>query len=166
MNKTFVILSLFLTCIISSNAQSDATLEETIQWINLYGLKGNGVSIRESDGSGSEYTQKWALSNDNTIIFNIENMEKVFGTDYIEETNTMTAKWQLSEITRIICGPADYVLGYHVTLIISGQNLTYWDVHFQKSENAERLFSALKHLCSFFEYEIKFGNMITLENKF
>ena len=165
MKKAILILTLLLTCVVSSNAQSDATLEETIQWINLYGLKDNGVSIMNSDGSGSEYTQKWTLSNDNTIIFNIESLEKVFGKNHPEK-NTTTEKWQLSEITRINCGPADYGLGYYVTLIISGQNLTHWDVHFQKSENAERLFSALKHLCSFFEYEIKFGNMITLENKF
>ena len=68
MKKTLLIIALFIG-FLNVNAQSDATLEETVQWLNYYGIKENGIIEDNSTDRYYEKKVEWEITlNSNKMV--------------------------------------------------------------------------------------------------
>tara|TARA_B110000046_G_scaffold102424_1_gene110056 strand:- start:1895 stop:2410 length:516 start_codon:yes stop_codon:yes gene_type:complete len=171
MKKTLLIIALFIA-LGNVNAQSDATKEETLDWLNTYLAKysrqatiesyGNdftrykvridqyedGIIYRELESEKRDdlYAHKMELTFLRLISINQNIDGDTFIINFYGKDDSVTKKRTCSA-----CGTST---GREIPFIFSN-----------KSE-AERVFKALKHLFSFYNQKIVFTNNVSDENKF
>lgn len=153
MKKKLLIIALFI-CFGNISAQANATLQETINWLNKY-----GVALIKVDKADTAHELEF-----NKYQIRIYRVSKNIG--------ERAESYQLKDIRKIEVDRA-YENSEICTVKIVGSGTlnseyrylaTY--IHFNNKEDAYRFYKALKHLFSFYNYEINFKNTIELENKF
>ena len=161
MKKTLLIITLFIG-LGNVNAQSDATLEETKEWLEIYGSK----LIQDPDKSFIDYELDF---DGNKIMIS-----------YLWTRDGNVYKKTISDfksIKRVKYYPAD---SHFEILIIAGEGYRTntegnvvkdsdisFGLEFTTKENATKIYNALKLLYSFYEdCNPKFENKVELENKF
>jgi hypothetical protein len=165
MKKTLLIITLFIG-LGNVNAQSDATLDETIQWLNTYGIKENsGERTLYKDGAWSETMYNWNVFLNNEGIATFE-FTKRFRDDVDNNwrnnnSNTPTTSGTIMEISRIGIKPSS--AGYRVWISRERPGASFY---FNNKNDANSLFKALKHLSSFYKTKIEFTDLVSLKNKF
>ncbi|WP_147679196.1 hypothetical protein [Algibacter pacificus] len=76
-----LLLLLVLTVSTNTTKAQDATLQETTDWLNIYGSKENGISYSNPDKT---YTNTWYLTKKNEKLhFELKNFEN--GTELLKE---------------------------------------------------------------------------------
>jgi len=172
MKNTILLFLAFTFSVQFANAQSDATKEETISWINIYGAKGaesgksggitrsrTDIYINEVNEMAIITTERWWLDLDDPKAWkeNGKNFRKMY---------------RISDIEFIMLQPVvedeyNYDKGYYkVRLLLKDKEIYGSFFVFPDKEKANSLFKALKHLASFYETNIEFIDQVSLENKF
>jgi hypothetical protein len=169
----FLLAVILLSQMVVAQQQSDATLEETIEWLNKYSF-----SKKEEKTNRSWHLEKSELTIqnfNNTITFKTELYEhfKYFYSDgSLREDKGLKISaasyepdFKLQEVKKIWTNPFDDL----VILNFNLQNgktasLIYWG---EDMNLAKRVYKALKHLFSYYpQYKVIFEDKTELENKF
>lgn len=169
-----IILILFIFSSSLTYAQSDATLEETVKWLGIYGLEDN-----LEQGDSYEIKVKWEVSfKDDMVRFRVN--EKYRNDDNPEWRNNNTEnpydEFTIKEIYGVFLGPPgtygiDEYKGYRLQIVWTDTDYPDTDypdvtIIFPNKKNALSLFNALKHLNSFYNNEIKFVDNVSIKDKF
>ena len=148
---------LVLTVSINTTKAQDATLQETIDWLNIYGLKENGTSYSNPDIT---YTNTWYLTKKNEKLhFELKNFKN--GIELLKERSRFfyeDINWiKLSQVGQY----------FKVTIDCKETGDQHY-LSFLNKEKAISLFKALKHLNTFYNHKIQFIDKIRpdLKNKF
>lgn len=166
-----LLLLLVLTVSISTVKAQDATLQETIDWLNIYGFEDNFEKDNLSAGGWKKTKVKCDVSlnkngvaNFNFIYFVRYNDDSDWRTREVENYKHFSIL-QVKSINLI--PPTGNRKGYAI-IIGAETNDKYYAVEFPDKEKAISLFKALKHLNTFYSHEIRFIDKIRpdLKNKF
>lgn len=155
MTKAILILTFLLTSVFSSNAQNDASIEETKEWIEIYGIK---VMAKNYFGDTDDNYPASIHLTEGTLAFELGS---VSGS---EMYSGFTISFKELDIITLMPSPHNYSDRYFVEFDHSkgnGERFT-----FENKESAKRFLKALKHYLSFYDYEIKFEDKTTIEDKF
>ncbi|WP_430399354.1 hypothetical protein [Flavobacterium sp.] len=189
MKKTIFLFLALITIVPFSHAQSDATLEETIEWLNEYGKVHESVVIIGK----TEYSLnvgEFSFSNSDSTILIIQDIttrnyneglnmyiddvirQKYFL--YLNNTKLITLKPYESKYIIELNGDLDY---YYYENKENGQHYSFKNKEnslknktlsfvFNDGDTANSTFKAIKHLSTFFNYTITFKDKNELKNKF
>ena len=170
MKKAILILSLLLTCTFSSNAQNVATLEETIKWIESYGIEliVKAVPYEYEIILDHAFFVVKTENNNPYLLLSISNPQKLY---------FYSQKLFFKDIKKV-----ELAIENYIWFLSSGDNIikkrksgsgsgseelsdTCW-IKFKDNESAQRFFKALINLTSFYDLNIEFKDITALENKF
>lgn len=162
-----LLLLLSLTFIGSINAQSDATKEETISWIEKFASK-----FMEN-----YYVESWkdeTCEVELTINNNIISREISYEED--GKTQHLIYKVAIENVKKISLNKIDSHYEIFLTTTSSDVNrtlpngnkdkLSEFIFYFVDKDESIRTFTAIKHLISFYKTEVKFTDNVNLEGKF
>ena len=149
MKKTILTLILFITTLtvtFSQETQSDATLDETINWINEIAMPKQG------------YSEEYSVTN----IYVDINEEKIiyFMTYNGESDDPVTAKFNEHYLIDV---------GYYdnnFEIIINVDDYPSIIIRYSDKEMARRTYNAFSHLFKLLNIEVKRYNKLANENKF
>ena len=184
MKKTLLIIALFIG-LGNVNAQSDTTLEETVQWLNYYGIKENGIITDASKESYSEQKAEWKVILNSKKMVDFEMKQKLKsargnmtwridcskGPDEVNFDLNDIKKLSLKESSNSFIG---FIVVFYFKDSISNKNVDYecpshlesQVIFFEDKKNANSLFKAMKHINSLISSNIEFINPTELKNKF
>ena len=151
---------LVLTVSINTTKAQDATLKETIDWLNIYGLKENGTSYSNPDIT---YTNTWYLTKKNEKLhFELKNFKN--GIELLKERS----RFFYEDINWILLSQIDQHFTVTIDCKETENQFDQYYLSFLNKESAISLFRALKHLNTFYNHKIQFIDKIRpdLKNKF
>lgn len=160
--KYIFILFLFASSL--TYAQSDATLEETIKWLDVYGVNEN-LSREEYKNSGGWYETKiiWDVHLNSKGETKFKYREK-YRSDETPWKDDSLDDFSIYDITSIELNPPNDARDYYI--FIQYRTKGYLLIEFADKEKATSLFKALKHLATFYDNEIKLKDTVSLKDKF
>ena len=173
MKKTLLIIALFIG-FGNVNAQSDATKEETLNWLNTY-LKKFAYEATLQNTKGGNFTH-----------FYISIRSK--GEIHTELSKKNSEAWyqedvKITSISKIIIEPMSTNENYLLEFWVNDRSVeVFYDngdgddpkikkmavmtLYFSNKTELERVYKALKHLFTFYNQEVEFVDKIALANKF
>ncbi|MBN2615392.1 MAG: hypothetical protein JXR71_06825 [Bacteroidales bacterium] len=184
MKKTIFLLVALTTLSVSfvqaQTGDNGPTLDQTIAWLNYYGFSGN------TDHGGNGVLDKIGdvrISIDNNTVRFIdnsyeksiwsqkENSQIYSSLDQAPWKYQRTNNFTLQQVSSIaVIPPADYngdvIVDYEVIIVTSVTVSRIIRIAFTDKKRAVSLYKALKHLNSFYNYDIKFINKLSLKNAF
>jgi len=167
MKNTILLFFALALSVQFTNAQSDATKEETVQWLDIYGLTGNLERIEHERIGWFETMYKWDVylnkEGITTFVFNQKFRDDENNNWVDNNRDTQTNSGTIMEISIVQIYPSDG--GYRVSILVE-KKFGGVNIFFNKKENAISLYKALKHLASFYDTNIEFYDMVSLKNKF
>jgi len=172
MKKALLIITLFIG-IGNVNAQSDATKEETLNWLNTYWIKLSYQEMMESNNN--IYTKLYiAIDHNGKRDLALDMRNDAYSKRIYMNTN-------LNSVTKIQLAPLQKN-GYKISIITDTQSVEFMEINddedtrkwkgysfvtnFSKQTDAFRVFKALKHLYTFYNYKVEFVDKVSIENKF
>jgi len=161
---------LVLTVSISTVKAQDATLQETIDWLNIYGFEDNFEKDNLSAGGWKKTKVKCdvSLNKSGVANFNFIYFVRYDDSDWREREYNNYESFSILQVKFIeLIPPTGNRKGY--AIIIGAETKDkYYAVEFPDKEKAISLFKALKHLNTFYNHEIQFIDKIRpdLKNKF
>ncbi|WP_430399353.1 hypothetical protein [Flavobacterium sp.] len=174
MTKTIFLFLVLIAIVQFSHAQSDATLEETISWLNVYGLErivegtkchSIGEVEKQSSGKFTGFVKFSQRANNKECITMKKGstyyLSSGFGSCgcyweyYVYDSELI--KWSVSKTT------THYILNL---LDKHGHNVSYNFPVESESEKVDRVIKAIKHLFKLQNINIPFEDKRSLENKF
>ncbi|MFD1293522.1 hypothetical protein ACFQ5N_06715 [Lutibacter holmesii] len=147
MKKLLLIITLFIG-LGNVNAQSDATLEETINWINEIALS------RQINSEKYNVTSINIDSNKKQIIYS--------RTYDSEETDPVITKFNENTALKIYYNTYCSCYAVYVEISFGYFNL----IRFSDKETAKRTYNAFDHLFKILNIEVRRENKLAIENKF
>ena len=154
MKKTLLIIGLFIG-LVNVNAQSDATLNETIEWLETY-----GEQLLKNEFTKPIYEN---------VVFSIdtENLIQTYIYNDTHESRSIRHSLKLESVIKIILRKTDES-NYLVSFQHIKEGKTQWlPLFFKNKTDATRFYNAIKHLYSFYsDYNPSWDNILELENKF
>lgn len=133
--------------------QNDATIEETIAWINQYGF---AAAIPTTASCCEEISNIWFDESSNELKYTYTESE------YYEGPRTLKISYDNAYLTvdkhRLIDNT------FEVRLIEPYD--VYYTIMFNKKEIAERVYKAFEHLFFLLEWNVTCRNKLVSENKF
>ena len=153
MKKTLLIIAPFIG-LGNVNAQSDATLNETIEWLETYGVRLTTIYSMNKDA-------RFEISGN-----------RIYMSGADDGGYASTQINQKKSVKSILL--SDYKDKFHISLNggagkfnDTSKELAWVLISFQSKDDATRFYKALIHLYSFYEdCNPKFENKVELENKF
>jgi hypothetical protein len=155
----FLLAVTLLSQMVVAQQQSDATLEETIQWISQF-----TETSKYERGNFENSTTFYVVSHSiNDLTFYYERNE-IRLDDY--KNRGYEVNFNLSEVTDIwLRKHWIYDDIYGISIYVGDKN--HFIDFYQNKDLATRMFKALKHLCSFYpQYKIEIKDRTSFENKF
>lgn len=172
MKKTLFIIALFIG-FGNVNAQSDATKEETLNWLNTYFKKFAYEATLQNTKGG--YFTHFHISISSKGEIHTELSKKNSEAWYQEDV-------KITSISTIIIEPMstneNYLLDFWVNdrsvEVFYERNgddpkidkISVMRLYFSNKTELERVYKALKHLFTFYNQEVEFVDKIALANKF
>jgi hypothetical protein len=173
MKQTLLIIALFIG-IGSVNAQSDATKEETLDWLNIYFPKFSRqatIDFLDSDKL-TNFMIKINYKQDGMIrrLLYDDNYDDIF-----------RHEMYLTSVIKIEIGLTQKNDIYYIFFVGKDKSVSrnrscegcvkdgkgeYVSFYFSNKTELERVYKALKHLFTFYNQEVKFVDKIALANKF
>jgi hypothetical protein len=181
MKQILLIIALFIG-LGNVNAQSDATLEETVQWLNYYGIKGNGVIEDNSTDGYYEKKVEWKVTLNSKKMVDFEMKQKrksayrnmTWGPGCTKGPDVVN--FDLNDIKKLSLKESSnsFIVVFYFKDSVGDKNVDYeclsnlkfQTIFFEDKKNANSLFKAMKHLNSIISSNIEFINPTELENKF
>ena len=148
MKKTLLIIILFIG-LGNVNAQSDATIEETLNWLNEHSLPKQSIS---TVGVSSCYNNK--------IAYNENKKSFVFSSE-----EGITTKCSLDELSRFELTYSESSKKYVITLSTSA-NVFLTCFRYSNKDWAVRTFKSFEHLFKMLNHNVIGKNYLVSENKF
>ncbi len=159
-NRFFIIVFLFLMNLSTAQEkQNDATLEETINWINQFGFAKAGDQNKPGNfGYAQTYSIKYNSSS-NSLSYWLKSRN-------IDDHPNLEVKIKPTDNLRLILTKSNDKYGYQV-MINPVEIKGYTWLYFGNNEDfARRVYKAFKHLFIILEWEIKCKDYTVSESKF
>jgi hypothetical protein len=164
MKKAILIIVLFIG-LGNVNAQSGATLEETKEWLEIYGSKliqnpDNNFINYQLDFDGNKIMISYELTYDEIVYeTTISDLKSVKSITYLPLSSDSGSGFSI-----IIRGGAGYWKNTKGDMVKESSN--YILLRMITKKNATRVFNALKHLYTFYNNKVQFIDKVSIENKF
>ncbi|CAM1340367.1 hypothetical protein [Tenacibaculum aestuarii] len=157
---------LVLTLSINTTNAQDATLQETIDWLNIYGFEDNfsDVNKRKTKVECDVSLNKNGVASFYFIYFEMSKDDS----DWREREYDNYERFSILQVKFIyLYPPIGNRQGYTIRIGVQNKDISLF-VEFPDKEKAISLFKALKHLNTFYSHEIQFIDKIRpdLKNKF
>jgi hypothetical protein len=172
MKKTLLIIIIFIG-LGNVNAQSDASKEETLSWLNTYLQKFSKQAT--IDTYGNDYTSlRVQINNAQDGLIHRQLSDE----NYI---NIYRHEMYLTSVIKISMGPDRDNDTYYIAIWGKDKSVSVYEetdykekeysdnsifFSFSNKEEALRVFKALKHLFTFYNQGVEFVDTVSIENKF